>query len=660
MAGLYFFYGLSFFVLGLVLLIRDVPNSLIGLRAPFRLFGCFGLLHSVNEWLVMAHIAGFPFPQAYPGPTISFFGGASFLVLLIAGLSFILPDNEWRKTKHLLLPTTLGAIWLVLFFGGISEIFPATLDDIFSRWVIGAPGTFLVGIGLLSIGSHSTANSKAFSFKGAIETRSLRYKPALRIAGAAICLYGLSTFFGPALDVFPATIINAEIFENLFGVAVQVPRTILAFILAVVMVFWLRGLQKVEFEEMENTIQTRTKELHVLNENLNNALQMAERANQAKSDFLASMSHELRTPLNAILGFAQFVKIDPQNPLAARQHENIDHIIDGGEHLLELVNDLLDLARIEADRVELSIRELDISDIINDCLTLAKPLGSDKSIRWETSPSTSPANLVRSDKMRLKQVLINFLSNAIKYNRKNGSIRLDQKITPTGFLRVSVTDTGYGIPREKLKDVFNMFQRLEHNPLVAQEGSGIGLTVSKLLIDRLGGRIGAESTVEVGSTFWFEVPLSTNDEIVIWENFYSIGIDAIDKDHQKLVLLLNKTAHQDLTNSEINEIILDLVRYTQYHFSREETLMESIGFPELNAHRKQHWQLLKAVEQTAGNWFRQQSTETLNELRTLLRKWLTKHICESDRTIQLFIEASKNTEQSDEKQRVFTTLSTNG
>ena len=426
------------------------------------------------------------------------------------------------------------------------------------------------------------------------------------------------------------------------------------------MVFWLRSLQNVELEEMENTIKTRTKELHVLNENLNNALQSEERANQAKSDFLASMSHELRTPLNAILGFAQFVKIDPQNPLAARQHENIDHIIDGGEHLLELVNDLLDLARIEADRVELSIKELDISDIINDCLTLAKPLGSDKSIRWETSRSTSPTNLVRSDKMRLKQVLINFLSNAIKYNRKNGSIRLDQKITPTGFLRVSVTDTGYGIPHEKLKDVFNMFQRLEHNPLVAQEGSGIGLTVSKLLVDRLGGRIGAESTVEVGSTFWFEVPLSINKETIIWDNTLSVGNDAIDKDHQKLILLLNRTVHHDLSNSEINEIILDLTRYAQFHFSHEEALMESIGFPELEVHRKQHQQMLKKVERLAGSWFRQQGVETLNELRTLLREWLTKHIYESDQAIGLHIQNAEKQEYERESQKLYQKLSAGG
>ena len=643
MAALYFFYGLSFFVLGLVLLIRDVPVSLRGLRLPLRLFGLFGLLHAINEWLVMAKFSTLPETIPALAPLISFFGGFSFLILLYSGYSFIVP-NHLRTNRIYTIPLILSSLlWGGAYLGSLQGIWSFDSADLISRWVLGAPGAFLTGLGLIAIGTKTALTfPHARAFNKTIKLSSWRFKTALNVAGGATIVYGLSTFLGPHMDFVPASFINEENFTRLFGIPVQGPRMALAFILALMMILWPRSLQHIELEEMEMAIEARTKELSILNENLNHALKSAEKANKAKSDFLASMSHELRTPLNAILGFAQLIKIDYKNPLSKRQDESISHIVEGGQHLLELVNDILDLARIEADRIDFSVDEINAAPIIQDCLSLIEPLGQEKDIHWEIPNLNAQSIDIRTDRVRFKQILINLLSNAVKYNKQGGAIRIALDITSSEFLKVSVVDTGPGIPYEKLSDVFNMFQRLESNPMISQEGTGIGLTVSKLLIDRLGGRIGVESAIGKGSTFWFELPLAANDEIIIWDDSYSIGIDRIDKDHQNLILLLNKTVHKSLPKTEINDIILDLIRYTQYHFSREEALMESINYPALADHREQHRRFILKVEKMAGKWFSQQNAETLAELRRLLKKWLIEHICKSDSEIGAFIQSTED------------------
>jgi len=584
-------------------------------------------------------------PETIPAlaPLISFFGGFSFLILLYSGYSFIVP-NHLRTNRIYTIPLILSSLlWGGAYLGSLQGIWSFDSADLISRWVLGAPGAFLTGLGLIAIGTKTALTfPHARAFNKTIKLSSWRFKTALNVAGGATIVYGLSTFLGPHMDFVPASFINEENFTRLFGIPVQGPRMALAFILALMMILWPRSLQHIELEEMEMAIEARTKELSILNENLNHALKSAEKANKAKSDFLASMSHELRTPLNAILGFAQLIKIDYKNPLSKRQDESISHIVEGGQHLLELVNDILDLARIEADRIDFSVDEINAAPIIQDCLSLIEPLGQEKDIHWEIPNLNAQSIDIRTDRVRFKQILINLLSNAVKYNKQGGAIRIALDITSSEFLKVSVVDTGPGIPYEKLSDVFNMFQRLESNPMISQEGTGIGLTVSKLLIDRLGGRIGVESAIGKGSTFWFELPLAANDEIIIWDDSYSIGIDRIDKDHQNLILLLNKTVHKSLPKTEINDIILDLIRYTQYHFSREEALMESINYPALADHREQHRRFILKVEKMAGKWFSQQNAETLAELRRLLKKWLIEHICKSDSEIGAFIQSTED------------------
>lgn len=237
----------------------------------------------------------------------------------------------------------------------------------------------------------------------------------------------------------------------------------------------------------------------------------AEAANRAKSEFLGSMSHELRTPLNAILGFAQILQASSRNPLSGDQSQQVEYILGGGNHLLKLINQVLDLARIEADEVDLSLEDVNANEVLADCVALVTPLGEERGVRIINRFSNGPPVYLRADQLRLKQVLINLLSNAIKYNTEGGTVSVEGRETRLNFLRISVTDTGIGIAEKDHASVFRMFHRLRADPAQASEGAGIGLSVTKALVEKMDGRIGFESKEGVGSTFWIELPLVSND-----------------------------------------------------------------------------------------------------------------------------------------------------
>ncbi len=229
----------------------------------------------------------------------------------------------------------------------------------------------------------------------------------------------------------------------------------------------------------------------------------AERANHAKSEFLSRMSHELRTPLNAILGFAQLLEMDR---LTGEQRDNVHQILTGGKHLLDLINEVLDLARIEAGRLSVSVEPVAVQEVVQESLDLIVPLGVEKGVRFEGSPRGAPDWHVLADRQRLKQVLLNLLANAVKYNRSGGAVTLAYAVTAVGRLRVEVRDTGPGIPAEKLGHVFTPFERLgaERSGV---EGTGLGLALSKRLVEAMGGTVGVDSRVGHGSTFWVEFPM---------------------------------------------------------------------------------------------------------------------------------------------------------
>ncbi len=238
------------------------------------------------------------------------------------------------------------------------------------------------------------------------------------------------------------------------------------------------------------------------NVELESARSVAERANLAKSEFLSSMSHELRSPLNAILGFAQLMESDALPPTPA-QVESIAQILQAGWHLLSLIDEILDLAKVESGQVPLSREPVSLSEVILECQGMLEPQAQQRRIRMVFPRLDSPF-FVSADRTRVKQVLINLLSNGIKYNSKEGTVEVTcAEITP-GRVRVSIGDSGPGLSAEQLPQLFQPFHRLgqEAGP---EEGTGIGLVVAKRLVELMGGAIGVGSTVGVGSVFWFEL-----------------------------------------------------------------------------------------------------------------------------------------------------------
>ena len=243
---------------------------------------------------------------------------------------------------------------------------------------------------------------------------------------------------------------------------------------------------------------------------LNRAMAAAEKANRAKTEFLSGMSHELRTPLNAVLGFAQLMETSSPPPTPA-QRRNLDQIQKAGWYLLELINEILDLALIESGKVTLSREPVALVDLILECRGMIEPQAEKRDIGM-TFPHFDAPYFVKADRTRFKQVLINLFFNAIKYNKPGGAVTVEYALQPSGTIRISVRDTGAGLAPEQLAQLFQPFNRLGKETGV-EEGTGIGLVVTKRLVELMGGSIGADSALGVGSVFWVELGLTAAPQL---------------------------------------------------------------------------------------------------------------------------------------------------
>jgi len=255
----------------------------------------------------------------------------------------------------------------------------------------------------------------------------------------------------------------------------------------------LRELEKVN-ETLETKVKERTQEL--------------EEANAAKSEFLSRVSHELRTPMNAIIGFATLLHMNKNKNLLDDQIKNLDYILESGEHLMELVNEILDLTKIEKGKLELNVESIFVDDVINEILPMMNNLASENNITIKFHEQKESIRNINVDKSRLKQILINLISNAIKYNNENGMVQIRVINQEMGTQKIQVIDTGRGISANEIEKIFEPFERLSMNSL--SEGTGLGLTIVKHLVESMGGKIYVDSTIGKGSIFTVEFSPITN------------------------------------------------------------------------------------------------------------------------------------------------------
>ena len=275
------------------------------------------------------------------------------------------------------------------------------------------------------------------------------------------------------------------------------------------------------------------------------AKEEAEKANAAKSDFLSRMSHELRTPLNAILGFGQLMGQDPEDPLTQSQENRLSEIIKGGKHLLELIDEVLDLSRIESNKITISIENVNLHDVFLQTLNLALPMAQQNNISVENKLQKDL--FVQADPTKLKQVLLNLLTNAIKYNSENGSVVLDAYEIAQSRVCISVKDTGIGIPPKQHKSIFEPFNRLDRDQTEI-EGTGIGLTISKKLMEKMDGSVKVTSEAGQGSIFILE--LLKGHELKVSspskENCLTLPKFKPNRDEYKLLYIEDNTANLTL------------------------------------------------------------------------------------------------------------------
>jgi PAS domain S-box-containing protein len=280
------------------------------------------------------------------------------------------------------------------------------------------------------------------------------------------------------------------------------------------------------------------------------AKQQADAANHAKSEFLSRMSHELRTPLNAILGFGQILDKQPLTPL---QEESVQYILKGGRHLLDLINEVLDLSRVEAGHIELSLEPIALTEIICESCPLVRPMAAERNISIDIDLAAFQHTYVQADRQRLKQALINLLSNAIKYNRSGGQVRVYGVPQPDNRLTIAVQDTGPGITPEDQQRLFIPFERLSAARSEV-EGTGLGLALAQRLVTAMGGALTLESLPGEGTTFLIELPLVPSPEEMLADQLLSIGASETGISSERSATIL--TIEDNLSNMRLLEVLL--------------------------------------------------------------------------------------------------------
>jgi len=354
-------------------------------------------------------------------------------------------------------------------------------------------------------------------------------------------------------------IIDSAHFYKLFNSATLKLFVSIFFIFLVLGFALWQVLEITAFRPLINEIKLRKQ----YEEQLVEAKELAETASNAKSEFLSRMSHEFRTPLNAILGFSQLLELEYSDE---KSKQNVNEILVAGRHLLGLINDVLEISKIEAGHVEISLEKVCISDVVNQSFKMLAGIAAEKSIQLFNQLEKKKDICVLADPYKLTQVFVNLISNAIKYNKENGEVKVNVEIIEDGKVKINFTDTGYGLSEEQQLNLFTPFERLgaENSSI---EGSGIGLVISHKLIGLMGGGIGIDSEIGKGSTFWITLPLSEKNTLAETKSnvsgsnseLLSESLNSTVKSSKNILYIEDDPANMRLVESVIKN-------YTAYRF----------------------------------------------------------------------------------------------
>ena len=512
----YLIYGAAFMGLGLMISVRQNSGSELTLSPLLWLLAGFGFMHGTQEWLDMwRHLHG-------ANPMVD------LLRPLTQNLSYILLfDFGRRLLRHCLPDGSFGhrLLGLVAYTPAIVAGFllpwlsaePLAAGGILSRYLLSLPASLLTGYALF----RYTRDKLIPTFGPAHQAR---LESIGQLAGYSMLAYAI---FGgvvvPAADWVPASLLNQDNFLEIVGLPVQLFRALCAVAITVAVaqllsIFQLENIQRISAahaateaalqalyehrENLEALVRSRTQEAEA-------ARQAAEEANRAKSDFVANMSHEIRTPMNAILGLTHLLQRNISEP----QHvERLNKIGDAANHLLGIINDILDMSKIEAGKLHLENTDFEIERIVDNVVNLIRDKAESKHIELVTDLHAMPARL-HGDSLRIGQILLNFAGNAVKFTDR-GCISLHVRqlaSSDTGIVaRFEVRDTGIGLTPEQQQRLFAAFEQADASTTRKYGGTGLGLAISRRLVTMMGGRIGVDSQIGQGSTFWFEVPLANS------------------------------------------------------------------------------------------------------------------------------------------------------
>jgi len=501
MTAVYFVYGLAFFTLGVAVLAKGIPVVTAKVVHGIKHVAVFGLIHSVTEWSGMAKtLVGDPLSMAILDRVSLVSGAASFAFLLYGGLCL---NGIGSLVANRAVLISLG-IWTFFYVGFEAGGVSHGAADTVSRYIIGVPGALITAFALQTtvrvksmelIQRHYPADLSASLWNA----ESLY--PLFASTAAIFALYGILTTIVEPGDFFPVNIINTTTFHDMFGFHVQFARMLTAVGMTVCFLLLLSYFNALERFTLEEEVKLRTQAA-------TEALVEAEQANQAKSEFLATMSHEFRTPLNAILGFSDIISHQYLGPHGEKKYrEYAADIHSSGEHLLELVNDLLDISAIEAGKQSLNKEGLTVTEMVAESFHAVSQKAQEKSIDLLTEiPETLPP--LYADKRATRQILLNLLTNAVKFTPEGGRITVSASASNREII-LKVADTGQGIPAERLPNLTEPFTKGAVDPHRTVDGWGLGLTITKSLIDLHDGKLDIASTVGKGTTVTVTLPNGT-------------------------------------------------------------------------------------------------------------------------------------------------------